>query len=392
MGAHSLTFLILCPQCSNCSKEAQYSCCWIANYCSESCQQAHWPEHVRSCVLIRQPQPLPSTPGPTMDTHIPSVKTPMPPSSGLSVTPTDPTFVYATPPRHSSTGGHLVMQPSSSSSGGGHATLPLPGGHMVSGGHVVSGGHMVSGGHVVSGGHMVGGGHVVSGGHMVSGGHITSCSVGPTISMPGQPSPREVGGASEHLLQFAEPAPTEPPSLEQSMTRIEHIPNNSAILTNAHRSVASVSPSSQQMKTLIIAQQQPLQHRAPPPGPNPHQHLPIAKGSVIAAAAPSVVRHGPGGQASLYQPMMAQVVDTSLPTSRDSSHVLAPHGGHPGLPPPPISPGSPSDHTPSVHNPPGFSWPYQQPVIISSTEGYHVPLLPALQGSSSSTQPFFKAF
>ncbi len=40
--------------------EAQYNCCWNANYCNEVCQQAHWPEHVKECTQIQQ---APRTPG-----------------------------------------------------------------------------------------------------------------------------------------------------------------------------------------------------------------------------------------------------------------------------------------------------------------------------------------
>ena len=35
-------------QCSYCLNEAQYNCCWNANYCNETCQQNHWPEHSTS--------------------------------------------------------------------------------------------------------------------------------------------------------------------------------------------------------------------------------------------------------------------------------------------------------------------------------------------------------
>lgn len=40
-------------QCSYCLKEAQYNCCWNANYCNEVCQQAHWPEHMDSCTQVQ---------------------------------------------------------------------------------------------------------------------------------------------------------------------------------------------------------------------------------------------------------------------------------------------------------------------------------------------------
>lgn len=56
-------------QCSYCLKEAQYNCCWNANYCNELCQQAHWPEHMSLCTQVQQQQQgsmvPPRTPGPT---------------------------------------------------------------------------------------------------------------------------------------------------------------------------------------------------------------------------------------------------------------------------------------------------------------------------------------
>ena len=66
------TDYVVCPiQCSYCWKEAQYNCCWNANYCNEVCQQAHWPEHMAVCTQVQQQQQqqpqqgiVPRTPGP----------------------------------------------------------------------------------------------------------------------------------------------------------------------------------------------------------------------------------------------------------------------------------------------------------------------------------------
>lgn len=317
-------------QCSYCMKEAQYNCCWNANYCNEACQQAHWPEHMKNCVQIRQGIPTPAAEQP------PQTPQSKPSSTQPMGTPTDPqTFVFAPPPRPSSTGGHIIMP---------HATPPA--------------------------------------------------------AMAAQQSPREVGGPSEPMLQYAESAHVDPrpeqPGLDQAMARIEHVPNDNSLINSAHHQA------SQHMKTLLLQQaaaaqqsQHSLQHHHhQPPGtqqaggpPRGGQHG--TKNSVIAGGGTTLIRHPPS--VSLYQPLMAQVVDNAgAGTPRDSS----PHRLPPGLPPP-TSPGSPaSEH--SVHNPPGFSWPYQQPVIISSTDGYPMPLLPALQSSGSQQQTphqsFFKAF
>ncbi|XP_068172100.1 MYND-type zinc finger-containing chromatin reader ZMYND8 isoform X2 [Antennarius striatus] len=35
--------------CASCRKEAIFYCCWNTSYCDYPCQQAHWPEHMKSC-------------------------------------------------------------------------------------------------------------------------------------------------------------------------------------------------------------------------------------------------------------------------------------------------------------------------------------------------------
>ncbi|XP_013166931.1 PREDICTED: protein kinase C-binding protein 1-like isoform X2 [Papilio xuthus] len=40
--------------CSNCSKEAQFYCCWNTSYCDYSCQRAHWSQHYSVCTQQRQ--------------------------------------------------------------------------------------------------------------------------------------------------------------------------------------------------------------------------------------------------------------------------------------------------------------------------------------------------
>ncbi|KAJ8939929.1 hypothetical protein NQ318_007857 [Aromia moschata] len=35
--------------CANCSKEAQFYCCWNTSYCDYPCQQKHWPQHLGKC-------------------------------------------------------------------------------------------------------------------------------------------------------------------------------------------------------------------------------------------------------------------------------------------------------------------------------------------------------
>ena len=41
--------------CANCRKEAIFYCCWNTSYCDYPCQQAHWPEHMKSCTQSGRP-------------------------------------------------------------------------------------------------------------------------------------------------------------------------------------------------------------------------------------------------------------------------------------------------------------------------------------------------
>uniref|UniRef100_A0A672SHN3 Zinc finger MYND-type containing 8 n=1 Tax=Sinocyclocheilus grahami TaxID=75366 RepID=A0A672SHN3_SINGR len=41
--------------CANCRKEAIFYCCWNTSYCDYPCQQAHWPEHMKSCTQSASP-------------------------------------------------------------------------------------------------------------------------------------------------------------------------------------------------------------------------------------------------------------------------------------------------------------------------------------------------
>uniref|UniRef100_A0A4W6EVY8 Protein kinase C binding protein 1, like n=1 Tax=Lates calcarifer TaxID=8187 RepID=A0A4W6EVY8_LATCA len=43
--------------CANCRKEAIFYCCWNTSYCDYPCQQAHWPEHMKSCTHPTQTLP-----------------------------------------------------------------------------------------------------------------------------------------------------------------------------------------------------------------------------------------------------------------------------------------------------------------------------------------------
>ncbi|KAM4622578.1 LOW QUALITY PROTEIN: MYND-type zinc finger-containing chromatin reader ZMYND8 [Discoglossus pictus] len=56
--------------CANCKKEAIFYCCWNTSYCDYPCQQAHWPEHMKSCTQSatatqQEPDPDPGAEKPT---------------------------------------------------------------------------------------------------------------------------------------------------------------------------------------------------------------------------------------------------------------------------------------------------------------------------------------
>ena len=49
--------------CANCKKEAIFYCCWNTSYCDYPCQQAHWPEHMKSCTQSGRASGAPPGPG-----------------------------------------------------------------------------------------------------------------------------------------------------------------------------------------------------------------------------------------------------------------------------------------------------------------------------------------
>ncbi|XP_008282195.1 protein kinase C-binding protein 1 isoform X2 [Stegastes partitus] len=73
--------------CANCRKEAIFYCCWNTSYCDYPCQQAHWPEHMKSCTQsATAPQQEPEA-EPTAD----------PPNKGLAPTSSGPNSLRDSP-------------------------------------------------------------------------------------------------------------------------------------------------------------------------------------------------------------------------------------------------------------------------------------------------------
>ncbi|XP_022045450.1 protein kinase C-binding protein 1-like isoform X3 [Acanthochromis polyacanthus] len=85
--------------CANCRKEAIFYCCWNTSYCDYPCQQAHWPEHMKSCTQSatasqQEPEAEPnSDPSVKSTGHSPATQT-LPPGAGsISDKSNSPTYM-----------------------------------------------------------------------------------------------------------------------------------------------------------------------------------------------------------------------------------------------------------------------------------------------------------
>ncbi|XP_034552554.1 protein kinase C-binding protein 1-like isoform X3 [Notolabrus celidotus] len=85
--------------CANCRKEAIFYCCWNTSYCDYPCQQAHWPEHMKSCTQSasasqQEPEAEPnSDPAVKSSGHSPSTQT-LPSAAGsISDKSNSPTYM-----------------------------------------------------------------------------------------------------------------------------------------------------------------------------------------------------------------------------------------------------------------------------------------------------------
>ncbi|XP_074536968.1 MYND-type zinc finger-containing chromatin reader ZMYND8-like isoform X2 [Halichoeres trimaculatus] len=85
--------------CANCRKEAIFYCCWNTSYCDYPCQQAHWPEHMKSCTQSasasqQEPEAEPnSDPSVKPPGHSPSTQT-LPSGAGsISDKSNSPTYM-----------------------------------------------------------------------------------------------------------------------------------------------------------------------------------------------------------------------------------------------------------------------------------------------------------
>nr|XP_023028713.1 protein kinase C-binding protein 1-like [Leptinotarsa decemlineata] len=79
--------------CANCSKEAQFYCCWNTSYCDYPCQQKHWPQHMGKCTQsiekTNNSTTLPNRPSPQI-----VLRPAGPPKPGVARIVPKPTKVY----------------------------------------------------------------------------------------------------------------------------------------------------------------------------------------------------------------------------------------------------------------------------------------------------------
>uniref|UniRef100_A0A3Q2UKX3 Protein kinase C binding protein 1, like n=1 Tax=Fundulus heteroclitus TaxID=8078 RepID=A0A3Q2UKX3_FUNHE len=84
--------------CANCRKEAIFYCCWNTSYCDYPCQQAHWPEHMKSCTQSasasqQEPEAEPSSEPPVKPSgHSPAVQSAPPATGSISDKSNSPTY------------------------------------------------------------------------------------------------------------------------------------------------------------------------------------------------------------------------------------------------------------------------------------------------------------
>ncbi|KAL4648944.1 protein kinase C-binding protein 1-like isoform X8 [Arapaima gigas] len=74
--------------CASCKKEAIFYCCWNTSYCDYPCQQAHWPEHMKSCTQSAAASQQDPEPEAAVDTGTRNAGQPSP-KEGAAAAPVD---------------------------------------------------------------------------------------------------------------------------------------------------------------------------------------------------------------------------------------------------------------------------------------------------------------
>lgn len=194
-------------------------------------------------------------------------------------------------------------------------------------------------------------------------------------------------------------------SLEQSMARIEHIPNESIMISSAN----TASPPNHIRNMLLSHQQQQQQqqqqqaNRKSPviAGANPLQMGHQGPSQVTAAATMGALGMPAGAHIGMMENPAAAAAAAAALASAQQHHGLGARNDHShssihghGQAAPPMSPASSSsENPPSVHN--FAAWPYHQQQVIIGQEGYPgLSIHQAMQANTptSQNQGFFKTF
>ena len=326
-------------QCSYCFKEAQYNCCWNANYCNEACQQLHWPEHMSQCTQVQTP-----------------------PTAGLPPNPRTPAL-----------------------EGGAKILSPPQGDQSVFTFSESSSSHMPG---VIEGG---GAGMDHNPGLV---GMATTPSLKLSYEYPIQAPPTEGMVATVTTVPDSQ---TMMSLREDSIVNIERLVNHAAMLVHPtspqgfQTIMIGQPPPHSRFQAPPTSPVHPSR-LIPPPTSSPMSH----GMHVPSHAHPNIIHQAPPRPISPTSSPPTHPMDN--PAHPHSLHVPPPHHpieGHAHSLH--IAPSSHSmdNHAHSLHVANTFSWPYQQPVAgISHDLSQTLPLLPQLPAHTPTTQPnsFFRVF
>ncbi|RZC32983.1 protein kinase C-binding protein 1, partial [Asbolus verrucosus] len=96
--------------CANCSKEAQFYCCWNTSYCDYPCQQKHWLKHMSKCTqTASQNQTVTTTPVRQSGQQLVLTPTTAPKFGALFAKPQKVYLKRTNTPFKQTTGSHITL-------------------------------------------------------------------------------------------------------------------------------------------------------------------------------------------------------------------------------------------------------------------------------------------
>ncbi|XP_063914614.1 MYND-type zinc finger-containing chromatin reader ZMYND8 isoform X2 [Zophobas morio] len=95
--------------CANCSKEAQFYCCWNTSYCDYPCQQKHWPKHMSKCTQTSGQNQSTSSPVRPAGQQLVLTPTAAPKFGTLFAKPQKVYLKRTTAPFKPTTGSHITL-------------------------------------------------------------------------------------------------------------------------------------------------------------------------------------------------------------------------------------------------------------------------------------------